>query len=301
MITQKPAIDWITATTKNYKESVRIAKEIAKECECGKPRPQNRKMGVYWEGRGCECGYFIGSRMHNTTLIHITVISGAAANGKVARDLLMSTDWKKTRVDVQLTIDEPFKPVALAAYLRNSHDARGAKPNIQSIDNGTVTAGTVYIGSKTSEVFARIYIKEGDEGVYYSRYEIVLKSRYIEDMILAATVRGIDAALASEILNHVRKFNLGGVNRSADFLREVERLSASAEAVRLPEIRVKTSSKTMRWLLEQVDPAIERLSLSHDVETRLQLARIIVQWLGYVEDSVDGDIDDVLDRLSVSD
>ena len=279
-----PMFDWLTATTRDYKEFERVSGDIIKLCEGIKGERQNRSIGVTWSGMSWENGYFVGSRLNNGTMFFIVVISGESANGSIARDVVMSPDWHKTRLDMQVTITGGFRPLGLADFMRKNHISKGAKPVIRSIDDGSLVEGTVYVGSRKSELYARVYMKLAEGERVVTRYEVETKGRYIHDFIMSCTVHGLSKGIARHIAGHVNKFNLGNETKACELLKRVREVVEMVGNTSLPILRVQTSDKTMRWLASQVSPAIYKLCQSHDPHVRHKVKALLVEWLNDYEE-----------------
>lgn len=274
-----PMFDWMTATTKDYRQFERVSGDIINYCGGIKGEKQNRSIGVSWSGMSWDNGYFVGTRLNNGVMIYIVVISGEASNDSIARDIIMSPDWHKTRLDMQVTITGGFRPLGLADFMRKNHISKGVKPVIRSIDDGSLVEGTVYVGSRKSELYARVYMKLAEGGRVVTRYEVETKGRYIHDFIMSCTVHGLNKGIARHIAGHVNKFNLGNETKACEVLKRVREVVENVGNPSLPVMRIQADDKTMRWLTSQVSPAIYKLCQSHDPHVRKLMKALLVEWL----------------------
>lgn len=196
---------------------------------------------------------FWGTGLQGEFNHHLVQVSGAAADRFSA--FLLSSSLSKysvSRVDIQLTLPLPewFKARDFLDNLRNGVWL-GRSRKCTMVDN--YGADTVYIGSRKSDRFARLYVKEES----YYRLEFEYKG---------------DRAAA--VFDTLKKHGLtnGG---SGILFREVSLLPSHPVitdfglALRLfdklkPEV-VKPESKRFKWFVKQCLPAIDTLLNDHDV------------------------------------
>lgn len=154
------SLDYIRLASFNFLYSKVIAKFM-------RDWPGKMKRGRWLQYKGWKTeSLFVGAGEQDGERHLIISCSGAAANDLAA----FVADWKElycTRLDVQRTIKRPKH-----AKLRRIRKATETKNTtlIQSIENDTL-----YVGSRTSDCFTRLYEKPVDET--FLRLEFELKGK----------------------------------------------------------------------------------------------------------------------------
>jgi DNA relaxase NicK len=249
-------IDYITATMPHekpdvlnwYNNCVKYIETIARD---GNELQQARRMG--YEGILCG-GSFAGVRDDG----YIVTITGERAQdgfNAVYRGLP-----HVSRLDVQCTLKTSDGSPYTASNARSAVAAANAKLSAAAQRNATLIedlkgGATCYVCSKKSEQFARIYNKDAESGEerYKNcwRYEVQLKNN-----------------LATQAATLFRLSEYAQPNQAAIFVRQWLRKrgiavpwQAEAELHALPS-ETNTPSDIearLRWLREQVRPALRRL------------------------------------------
>lgn len=126
---------------------------------------------------------------------------------------------------------------------------------------------TVYIGSRKSEKFVRVYRKLDNEGKAYLRLEVEMKGKRSDVVAKKLSRAGDDSQkfIGGVILHEVQKME----DEALSLLFEPQ-LSMDAERVRVKVS--KAPDKTKNWLIGQVLPAFERYINSHDSEGNVRQA-----------------------------
>lgn len=156
------------------------------------------------------------------------------------------------RIDLAVDIPEALNPFDLWTDLEFGHAATSSRKHqlIQS-DGGW----TVYVGSRTSDKFLRIYDKQAEAGLDYplTRIELECKSDYAEGI-----AQHVDAEGYNNFPAIIRAF--------CDFpenARWTDHLASPTLSAGIPK-KEKTSD-TRRWLMESVAPALAKiLTQDHD-------------------------------------
>jgi hypothetical protein len=263
MIIEKPACDWLTLTTHVGLESVRLFNAVARY---GKDGKEGRVM--QYEGRRWDCGFF-GSAVQKGRKHYMMRASGDNADS-VLRELSENCPARCTRIDLQITI--PMKPEYSAR--RTCDMLRGTKwpgrdRKTMLIENAD-GLDTLYIGSRLSETFTRLYVKEGD-GQRYLRYEVEFKGDTAE-MVYGHACVGREMAMGGTLLGEIEK--LPEIADSG--LSEVHHALANFKVVPRKGYRVRDPHTTMLWIQRSVSPAIVRLLRDHDQGD--QVARFVKEW-----------------------
>lgn len=250
-------LDWLTLTLPLDASQVpylyslwqRSIKSIADEGNELKPRSLQGYDGM--SSGNC----FVGER-HDSVMLQLT---GAHANEHYAS--VWRSDCRIPRLDVQTTVKfrKEVKDVAKRGYdalTRHSHSDPKAKNRKYSIIRGSDGGDTLYIGSRTSEQFGRLYNKavQSEQTVYDRcwRWEIVFKNDMASNLG-PRIPKSIDERAkwaATLVKNWYRR---RGINM--DF-------GAGDEPVALPLFQArKTDVQTkLDWLESQVRPTVTFLT-----------------------------------------
>lgn len=177
----RAGIDWLTATlpveAKDYQVWLRMAQIAISQLESEGYRQQPRTMLGYYGVSVGNC--FIGERDDRAML----QISGEKA-GRFFQGLRRD-DLHISRIDLQVTVKFDIMPpdIAKGAYQDAINHSQGVSilgRRKSHLITGSDGGDTAYIGSFSSEQFARIYNKEvQSEDLDYTRcwrYEIVLRN-----------------------------------------------------------------------------------------------------------------------------
>jgi hypothetical protein len=199
-------------------------------------------------------GSFVGQRERDT----IAVFSGERA--KRAYSLLYRRDCHCSRLDVQTSFRYGVSTSNVAETVRNQVSRDNAKLSSARQRNATLMedlrgGATCYVGTRTSEQFARIYNKEAESGDsnYKNvwRFEVQFKNRYAEKVCEQFATGTYDADKYAAVL--VKQW-LKHRGVSTPWTAEAELLPLPKETA-LPS----QSEARLRWLRDQVRPAIRQL------------------------------------------
>jgi hypothetical protein len=179
--------------------------------------------------------------------------SGSAAD-RVARWLMVNeerSDFNITRLDLQLTVPIPswFNARHFLDALRVG-DWKGRRRKATMIDN--YGDDTVYIGSRQSDKFCRVYVKEED----FLRLEFEYKKGKADAVYWMLKRHGIEKAGAGLLHGEVLQLPEHPVTEL--FL---ENLSNYEKMIAITE---KRPSSRFRWFVKQCAPAIQTLLRDHD-------------------------------------
>lgn len=247
-------IDYLRIATYNQIAAYKLNAEIERCYHVWEPH-----KWMQYKGRKSLCGVFHGQAQQKAGMHYIVQVSGQAA--QIFYDWFMNRDqtiiqaFYCTRIDLQRTQTQTDKEYRLYAYKR----MLGSKSLIQS-DTGI----TLYIGSRTSDTYWRIY----DKTETLLRLELELKGKQAKKAFIA-------------LLN---KENLDGIwNR---FL-----LRSRVPKVYVDYFRGDGGQATLAQLEETVDldKKLEWLAtldalvykLAHDHDTATRTANLIGRWSEY--------------------
>lgn len=236
-------LDWLTLTTYERTKAGRLYEYLRAQGELEK------SQRLQYVGGKSEKGFFGEGKQEGRTHF-LFQTSGEAADD--ASELL-SLDARTTRLDLQITIPVPGGYSARA--LKDSLVAAdvwptGKRRNLTLVE-GVRGLDTIYIGSRSSERYIRIYVKEMSE-TRYLRLEVEYKG-------------GMAYQAATQVRTGRRNELLAG---EIDALPQHDVLDAFLEAVGTSDgerlsWEARGESNTMKWLRKSVAPALERLLLDH--------------------------------------
>lgn len=264
----RPMIDWLTLTTFNSRLASEIADKAAAANVVGKWAPEKR---MQYEGV-VRAGAFIGSAIQTGREHFMFQASGSAAhNWTYLWDIRAGA--RCTRVDLQITIDCPEQYGARDYYdklVRANETGRTRSLSIVQSGDGL---DTVYIGSRTSEQFARLYIKpSGDSRLL--RYEIEYKgekAKYAYARCLA------DHTLIGAYLRHELD------KLPEDVTIQMLRLACGDQSEAVPAQKRESGNKTIRWMRKAVTPAVVRMLNDHDEHYGMK--QIVHEWAALLDSS----------------
>ena len=201
---------------------------------------------------------FIGTGEQNQKRHSIINVSGYRADSKYKSFLKFET-YYSTRIDIQITIPKPAD-IDLATIYNEWADKKTKISLIRSEENDTL-----YVGSRTSPVFIRLYEKPLDS--LYLRLEFEFKGK---------VARGIWRALQGkatidEIFQHyLSKSNLPDLVKHHYFAVED---GATKFAIR--EEVLKTDSKKLAWL-QSIDATVRQAIYNDNIGPDVR--RLVQSW-----------------------
>lgn len=281
MITDRPAVDWLTLTTFYGTEATRMFNALARRCK-GEGK-QARIM--QYEGRQWPGGFW-GNAMQKQRAHYMMRASGETAD-YVLDELRETCPGRCTRIDLQITI--PMPPGYKARHVVDAMHAAtwaGRKRAITMIE-GSDGLDTVYFGNRQSERYTRLYVKQADDGRYL-RFEVEYKGETAQQVYDRSCVQG-QQAMGDLLLWEVMTFpevNLAGI---ADIRRALVSYVANPTG---KGSRVPDPNRTMAWVIRQVSPVVFRLLRDHDQGD--VMGRIVQEWYDLAQDlnRVDGQVFD---------
>lgn len=206
------------------------------------------------------CGYlmeyvFIGSGYQGNDEHFISRISGEKSNELYKE--FYSPDVKTTRIDLQITMALPVGYLArdFSDDLRKG-DWGSYKREIQLIENSD-GLDTVYIGSRKSERFARVYVKSAGE-VLFLRFEVEYKG-YTANAISKMCYH--DETMISrflyEFISGIPKDKLGVVDGFLNLL------DGAKTGIINPK-KIQDDDSTFDWITNSCLPTIFRYLNDHE-------------------------------------
>lgn len=261
-------LDWLTTTTASARTQTSFKVFWARKTPQLERLGYKQKKGGFQGYNGISCGpLFLGERPDGMLI---------RASGHLSKELYDSldlTDCKATRVDVQATIEFPSYKANVAELLGDTRQAaaRAAgqkmKPK-QHLDMGYGDGDTLYIGSRSSPRFGRVYdkMKQADDGSFLNcwRFELEYKRLMAPKIIqVLAGEREVENAILDILEGQFMDWGLPlGISAAPLVV-------AGSIGRRQPD-----TDRSMTWLRNQVAPTVERLLgtiAPHEIMTALGL------------------------------
>lgn len=261
------AFDWLTCGSFDARDKQRYIRALDNILLSKGDSKLMQYYGESW-GEG-----FVGQAEQNGRIHTLCKVSGAAAERAfwmLKEYATHETSW--TRLDIQLTIPLPDWYVAreLADYLRL---IQRRKVELYESSGGL---DTVYIGSRKSAKYWRIYVKQDAGGGKYLRFEIEIKKDRdrLPDRLVSAIKGGGRPEVSGYFFSEL------------DALKLPSKIMSLCDNFRsgttpLPHYVRDQGERTYRWLVEQVEPAIVNFAIKHHGREQL-----IIDWLEHVSQEI---------------
>ena len=159
------ACDYLTLTT--FDDSV-AARMRSMFCVLQSSNPAKVVNRLQYEGRIAD-GVFLGAAVQNGTINYMMQATGYDAHRLMqAWQAEQKTDRPRcTRLDLQVTVERLAQDMPLSAYkvdmqIALKEHSTGRPPGIELFDKDGKWGETIYIGSRLSERYIRVYDKEFD-------------------------------------------------------------------------------------------------------------------------------------------
>jgi len=247
-------VDWLTMTCgKLGDRDILFSRAISVRTLLENIERQAAKK-FYWRGYdGWSIGGMDYGERNEETLLRL---HGAAASSYWKLFVRLATNV--SRVDLQTTfVVDPPMPHLVSTYYNNLHPS---EVQFTRVENTAQRGQTLYVGSRSSDVFGRIYDKGVQSGVgpfpgHLWRYELEYKNYYAPQAINRLLVEKCNRrTLGSLITNTIYTFfdqrNLPPLfNRRGD-----ADIITTACRVRSDEL-----VRQLDWLRTQVSPTVKRL------------------------------------------
>lgn len=234
-----PMCDYVTLTTFDPAAAKDARQWLFSSGVAGELLREGAKQHQY-TGWQFEYG-FLGAGEQAGLIHNLLRISGQAAHYAL-RQLVIAdcSAWACRRLDAQVTIVKPpeWSSRRFADYVKAS-DTRGR--GVRLIENLSNGLDTVYVGSRTSNRFARYYVKAAASG-HLLRYEVEVKGERAESAFRQMCASGRIHPTAAVIL---REFQAG--YSGSNTARMFDKYLAGGEKAGGGEI-VKGERNTEEWL-----------------------------------------------------
>jgi hypothetical protein len=209
-------------------------------------------------------GVFIGNGDQNGKR-HMIVHASGHISDRVWRSFAGIDGWYCTRLDVQITIDIPLNYTKLCAIRDETEH------NNMTLIEGAIN-DTLYLGSRTSELFTRLYEKPILDGMFL-RLEYELKGSRARQAWLALSD---DTSVGEVFKYYLEKCKLPD-HVKAWF--EDEKTDATDKAMRLQ--LVSDDKKILEWI-QSIDGAMLKHMASTEIGSYVR--RTIRGWAKYADE-----------------
>lgn len=272
MLLNNPMVDYLTLTTFD-RDSADGLWLLWDRLTVDEQRESTRRM--QYKGK-VQDGIFWGSGVQDGREHFMLQASGERAD-LVALELAGNDEANCTRIDLQLTIHKPrgYSTRKVFDDLNEPGAAWSGRPKALNMVQSGDGCDTLYIGSRTSDLLMRLYIKPDEKGLpAFLRFECEYKRQKSGPVwnSIAADREAISRFLFYE-LSRLPMLPFGVSGKMLHILRA----TPQAPAVN----RAESDSDTIRWLERQVEPAVLRLLHSHEHGDRMR--RIIQRWSSHID------------------
>lgn len=274
---ETPMLDWVTLTTWDEKRLVERLPHVLELCKLynGEDKP-GRRRGYIGETHETDNGnVFVGKGRQEGTA-HFMVI----ASGQIAHDILpifavgILAGWARCkRLDIQVTIDRPkgWDQWALANRLNDIGLTIEYKTSTATTPSGgRAKLSTVYINSRRSDRYYRVYEKMTAGGNICLRLEAELKGRVAEAVAKKQAAYGARTLFPSVVaeLGHIAARDTGLMVAYGDILRS----GGSRTVIR------RKADRRRAWLEGVCLPALDRYYHAHEITDR----QFIDDWIDLI-------------------
>jgi hypothetical protein len=230
---------------------------------------------MQYTGRSYIHGGFVGQAMQDGRLHTFCKVSGRMADPilyYLSQNLTSLVRY--TRVDLQITI--PLPDWHSARILK---DYMEASNHLAELIEGKAGLDTVYIGSRKSSHFWRIYVKESENKDRFLRFEVEIKHDRdkIPNRLIYEIKKHGRKASDSHFWDRLKKLSL-----PREYMQELK-MYMSSDTSPLPHVARDTGQKKFRWLDNTVRKAILNFAASahgRDEFTKDWLLEIIMDISG---------------------
>jgi hypothetical protein len=246
-------LDYITLTSYDTQLLEAHARYIISRIPYHQPVSKNR---MQYAGVHCD-GVFYGVGKQHNGLHAILQVPGYRAWHAALAAQLEPDGVRCSRFDLQITIDAALiQPIERLFNLLNSADTSewnqtGPRPKLQHIRNSD-GYDTLYIGTRTSELFRRIYVKPID-GRDYVRFEVEVKGNLARALWERGDVS--DREAQADIFRHQFNALPGEIQRLLQPF--MERVGAGSGEF-IPVHRCTDEEKAIEWFASGVVPALNK-------------------------------------------
>lgn len=255
-------VDWITLTSRSDDDRQPEFRQAAWHA-CEVQRATTSEIMTPWHWRGYKGWRVTGLAWGAREGGDIVIASGATANRYWRLFNKVSSNVSRLDMQVTVTLQRQYLDLTRDYYNDITRIGKRKGTHIQNTEGGT----TLYIGSRKSDQYGRIYDKGIEAGLTCGpgkvyRYEVEYKSKRAKHttdklFFLACHQRPLHKHVTSTVWHW---FN-------DRMIRPIFQPSTSSTPVLVQlEARDESAERTLRWLRVQVRPSIERLRATRELD-----------------------------------
>lgn len=260
------AVDWITLTSDGGIQLDRLGSMLVLEY-MGTASTPTRQNFMQYKGQRWECGhgtlfygYYHSDKAGEQSILQI---SGELAHMVLGecREAVSKGIARVTRVDIQTTVVQPEDWESIRFFNRMERNGRSPQWRSSVDKKSKKELITVSVGSRESEVYARVYNKVTNAGVMLIRFEGEYKG---------AKARAIFHDMGEHTTAQMIKWH---VQRLKD--EQLDKCFTNALHGISPhwaKASVKEVDKTAEWLLSSALPAFKRVISQHGGDSGVSMA-----------------------------
>lgn len=228
---------------------------------------ENVDEGAFWrQYRGIRAGQvFAGVAEQNGAIHGLLDASGVDAHSLLVPEF---EDVRCTRIDFQLTLElggsyraRDFKDALEAADWSDGAGSRLHRRRVEMIEGPSAEGlDTVYIGSRSSDRFARVYVKDDGDGGRFLRFEVEFKGDRADRAYGLAVAGG--ASVAGILLAEWERVPSVDVRAWLQFGEVLRSWVAGSVEVSVPRSAGDSDSR-YRWFVSTVVPFLESMLNDH--------------------------------------
>lgn len=201
----------------------------------------------------------VGEQKHKR---HAVLSVSGGLSQRLLPSLKSLDGWYCTRLDLQETIEAP--DYIRLAEIRDECST-GNTTLIESSDNDTL-----YLGSRTSEIFTRLYEKPLDTMML--RLEFELKG--------GRSKMAWRAILDGEIVNNIYRYYLEDSKLPQDVLDLFASIGAETTKNAMRDVALHDIGKTLKWI-ESLDTSMEKNMNNHEIGEEVKT--LVRSWAAYAD------------------
>lgn len=272
MFIEFPAVDYLRLSSFDGKTIAAFHKVVLR-------RNEPNTDASWKQYKGIRAGQlFAGVAKQNEKIHGILDVSGPDAHAIVFAENPAGLDVKSTRIDLQVTIPllpeyryraREFKDMLETADWSTAQGARLHKRKATLIEGPSEFGlDTVYIGSRTTDRFSRVYVKEDSESNQYLRFEVEFKSKRANLAYQECLTDGRNlAAILRGEWERIPPVEVEAWQKIGELLASFQ----DGKQISIPRTAADANSR-FRWLTTNVMPALDTLLNDHEYGWRARRA-----------------------------
>ena len=275
-----PLLDWLQVTSFSghlYDRGVEYWKRSAADVQ-----DQSRILQYVGSKAVFNNGtFFVGSALMGDRPNNMVVVTSSLADNLFGEFTRHMNQINIPRLDVQITVKKPHWYHQKSTQIELDEAGR-LSGMVQSQSNG-IELRTLYIGSQTSDQFARVYEKLTHENEKLIRIECVLRDK--RAWSLARMIRQDMDNKTSILAGYLLKRVFNSKSKSVRTLFEGV-LRGYTDKTHTAKIeRVSSSSdRTIDWIMSSCVPSIGRVLSDHDSDRKVEVYRVLRRLVDDYED-----------------